>query len=57
LRSDGVNVVLGVFKALCILGGERAGSGTASMLLSALDSVLMSWQRFGARSMQLVMIS
>jgi hypothetical protein len=23
LRSDGVNVVLGVFKALCILGGER----------------------------------
>jgi hypothetical protein len=23
LRSDGVDVVLGVFKALCILGGER----------------------------------
>jgi hypothetical protein len=27
LRSDGVDVVLGVFKALCILGGEWLQAG------------------------------
>lgn len=31
LRGDGIDVVIGVFKALCILGGECCDSGCAAL--------------------------